>query len=92
MLLYANYLYIQFGKIIATIFDLIDFRTQKLNKKIITKPKTYFEPLQYASHTPKINILVLPCNALTSFQLFFLNKQLNTIAKNTNKNAKIEVL
>ena len=73
----------------ATVPDPTDFGTRRPNEKVITKPGTHFERLQYAPRTPKIEISVSPSDALALFQLFFSDEQLNTIAKNTNKNAKI---
>ena len=92
MPLYANCLHIQHDEVIATIPDLTNFGTRRLNEKVITKPGTHFELLQYTSRIPKIEILVLPSNVLALFQLFFSDEYLNTIAKNTNKNAKIREL
>lgn len=71
----------------ATISDPTDFGTCRPNEKVIIKPRTYFKPLQYTSYTLKIEILVLTNDTLALFQFFFSNKQLNVIAKNTNKNA-----
>lgn len=55
----------------AIISDPTDFGTHKPNEKVIIKLGTHFEPLQYALYTPKIEILVLPNDALALFQLFF---------------------
>lgn len=57
---------------------------------VIAKPKAYFKTLQYLSCKLKIEILVLPFDALALFQLLFLDKLLNTIFKNINKNTKIK--
>ena len=73
----------------ATVPDPTDFGTHKPNEKVIIKPGTHFEPLQYVPRTPKIGISVSPSDALALFQSFFSDEQLNTIAKNTNKNTKI---
>lgn len=58
----------------AIVPNLTDFETCKPNDKIITKPKTYFKPLQYMFSISKIEILILPSNALALFQLFFSHK------------------
>lgn len=51
----------------AIIPDFIDFGTYRLNKKIITKSRTHFELLQYIPYIPKIEILILPSDALVLF-------------------------
>ena len=73
----------------ATVPDPTDSATRRPNEKPITKPGSHFEPLQYAPRTPRIEISVPPDDALALFQLFFSDEQLDIIAQNTNKNAKI---
>ena len=73
----------------ATVPDPTDFGTRRPNEKVMTKPGFHFERLQYIILKPKIEIPVPPSDALPLFQLVFSDQQLNVIAENTNKNAKI---
>lgn len=73
----------------AIVLDSTDCKICKSNEKAITKLRTHIEQLQYAIHILKIEISVPLNDTLALFQLFFLNKQLNIIAANTNKNIKI---
>lgn len=89
MPLHANYLHIPYNKIMTTLPNYTNLETCKPNKSIIIKLGTYFEWLQYLLCISKIEISVLSSDAQALFQLFFLDKQLNTIAKSPNKNAKM---
>lgn len=74
----------------AIIPDPTDPSTHKSNEKPIVQQSSHFEPLQYTSCAPQINIPVPSDDAFALFQLFFSDKQLKIIIKNTNKNARIE--
>ena len=76
----------------AIILDLTDSRTGGPYEKLIIKLRSYFELLQYAPCTPRIEISLPTNDALTLFQVFLSDEQLNIIAQNTNKNAKIREL
>ena len=51
----------------ATVPDPTDSGTRRPDEKVITKPETHFEWLQYISCIPNIEILVSPNDALAFF-------------------------
>lgn len=56
---------------IATRSDLTDSRSQRSNKKLITKPESHFKLLKYATCILNIEIIIPSDNVSALFQLFF---------------------
>ena len=73
----------------ATVPDPTDPGTRRLNEKPITKPHLQFTLLQYTPRALEICVPVPLDNVLGLFQLFFSDKQIEIIAKNTNKTAQL---